>query len=193
VDSRRTSGAQPLCQRGVGAGGPGDGHRPGARCSASYSEVPNTRLALPTPCTCGTRRGGSRAHGACGALTTGFLDLPSLTPAHELVGAGTAPSSVGLGLRLPAPATALGDVFGNGAGSSASAATAPAPPPRRRFIVSRATLLANGVRRLEERNPTRLGLFNGHSNGVAPGTHLLGGSSSEEEEDGAPGPSTARR
>jgi hypothetical protein len=122
----------------------------------------------------------------------GSPDLPSSTPAHELVDAGTAPSSAGLGLRLPAPATTLGDVFGNGAGSSASAAAALAPPPRRRFIVSRATLLANGVRRLGERNPTRLGLSNGHSNGVAPGTHLPGGSSSEEE-DGPPGPSTACR
>jgi hypothetical protein len=121
----------------------------------------------------------------------GSPDLPSMTPAHELVDAGTAPSSAGLGLRLPAPATALGDVFGNGAGSSASTAAAPAPPPRSRFIVSRATLLANGVHRLGERNPTRLGLSNDHSNGVAPGTHLPGASSSEEE-DGAPGPSTAR-
>lgn len=36
-------------------------------------------------------------------------------------------------------------------------------------------------------------LSNGHSNGVAPGTHLPGGSSSEEEEDAAQGRSAGRR
>jgi hypothetical protein len=121
----------------------------------------------------------------------GSPDLPSPTPAHELVDAGTSPSSAGLRLRLPAPAMALGDVFGNGAGSS-GAASAPPPRGRIRFIVSRATLLANDVRRLGERNPARLSLSNGHSNGVAPGTHLPGSSSSGEEY-GTPGPSIARR
>jgi hypothetical protein len=109
----------------------------------------------------------------------GSLDLPSPTPAHELVYAGTAPSSSGLGLRLPAPAPALGDVFENGAGSS----TAAAPPPRRRIRF----LIRTGHRPTEGN-----GLSNGHSNGVTPGTHLPGGSSSEDE-DGAPGASAPRR
>jgi hypothetical protein len=102
----------------------------------------------------------------------GSPDLPSPTPALELVDAGNAPSSAGLGLRLPAPATALGDVFDNGAGNSDAA---PALPTRRRirFIVSRATLLANGVRRLGERNPARLSLSNGPGR-ICPAALLLG-------------------
>jgi hypothetical protein len=80
----------------------------------------------------------------------GSSDLPSLTPAHELVDAGTAPSRAGLGRRLPAPATALVDVFGNGAGSSVAAAAALGPPPRRRirFVVSRSVMEANRAGRL---------------------------------------------
>jgi hypothetical protein len=105
--------------------------------------------------------------------------LPSPTPAHELVGARTAPSSAGFGLRLPTTATAPGDIFNNGAGSS----TAAAPPPCRRIRF----LIRTGHRPTEGN-----GLSNGHSNGVASGTHLLGGSSLEDEE-GAPGASAPRR
>jgi hypothetical protein len=105
--------------------------------------------------------------------------LPSPTPANELVGARTAPSSAGFGPRLPATATALGDIFDNGAGSS----TAAAPPPRRRIRF----LIRTGHRPTEGN-----GISNGHSNGVAPGMHLPGGSSSEDE-DGAPGASAPHR
>ncbi|XBJ01231.1 hypothetical protein VPH35_020914 [Triticum aestivum] len=105
--------------------------------------------------------------------------LPSPTPAHEAAGAGASSSSASLGLRLPARAATLGDVFDNWASSS----TGPSAP-RRWHIVPRAEL--------QRSRAVVLGLANGHSNGVAPGTQLPGGSSSEEE-DAAPGPSTSRR
>jgi hypothetical protein len=95
--------------------------------------------------------------------------LPSPTPA-------TASSSAGLGLRLPAPAAAFGDVFNNGAGSSA-AAPAPTLSHRIRCVGSRSVLEASQA----DQRPgqaVRSSLSNGHSNGVAPGVHLPGGSSS---------------
>jgi hypothetical protein len=123
-------------------------------------------------------------------LPPGSLHLPSPTPAHETAGAGTAPSRAGLEPRLRAPVTSVGDVLDNGAGSSTAAA--PLPPRRFRFIVPRAILEASRAGRWPgEWSPTRF-LSHGHSNGVAPGTHLSGGSSSEEEDGGAPGPSASR-
>jgi hypothetical protein len=115
----------------------------------------------------------------------GSLDLPSPTPAHEPSGAGPEP-------RLHAPVTSVDDVLGNGAGSSAAAA--PSPPRRFRFIELRAVLEASHAsHRPGEWSPTRF-LPNDHSNGVAPRTHLPGGSSSSEEEDGGePGPSASLR
>jgi len=115
----------------------------------------------------------------------GSPDLPSPTPAHELVNAGATSSSTSIGRYLPAPVNSFGDFFANGAGSSA----APSPPPSRRirFIISRSG------RRPEEQSLVRHGLSNGHANGVVPGMHLAGGSSSEEEEDGALGASASRR
>jgi hypothetical protein len=111
------------------------------------------------------------------------LDLPSLTSAHE-------PSRAGPEPRLHAPATSASNVLGNGAGSSAAAA--PPPPCRFRFIEPPAVLEASRAgHRPEELSPARF-LANGHSNGVAPGTRLPGGSSSEEDE-GAPGTSASRR
>ncbi|XP_047043171.1 protein REVEILLE 3-like [Lolium rigidum] len=63
-----------------------------------------------------------------------------------------------------------------------SAAAAQPPQRRLRFIVPRAVLQASRAgRRPGEWSPARLS--NGHSNGVAPGT-LLPGGSSDEEEDG---------
>lgn len=105
--------------------------------------------------------------------------LSSPTPAHEAVAAGASSSSASLGLRLPARAAALGDVVDNGASSFLGPSS-----PRRWHIVPRAVL--------QRSRAVTLGLANGHSNGVAPGTHLPGGSSSEEE-DAAPGPSASRR
>ncbi|CAM0874208.1 unnamed protein product [Alopecurus aequalis] len=114
----------------------------------------------------------------------GSPDLPSPTPAHELMNADVSSSSVSLGLRLPAPNAASGDVFDNGASRSA---TPPQSPRRGRFIVPLAVLARAGAgRRLGEWSPASLGLANGHSDGVAPGTRLPDGSSSEEEES-APG------
>jgi hypothetical protein len=77
-------------------------------------------------------------------------------------------------------------VLDNDAGGSAAAAQ---PPQRRlRFIVPRAVLQASRAgRRPGEWSPARLS--NGHSNGVAPGTLLPGGSSDEEED----GQNTRRR
>ncbi|CAM0907588.1 unnamed protein product [Alopecurus aequalis] len=119
----------------------------------------------------------------------GSPDLPSPTPAHELQNDGTASSSAGLGLRLPAPYAVRGEVFDSGASSYAAP---PQSPRRDRFIVPLAVLARAGAgRRLGEWNPASLGLTNGHSNGVAPGTRLPGGSSSDEEDD-TPGPSAPR-
>jgi hypothetical protein len=116
-------------------------------------------------------------------------DLPSPTPAHELATAEPAQSR--LDPPLHALAAARDAVLNNDAGGSAAAA--PPPPRRLRFIVPRAVLQASRAgRRSGEWSPVRLGLSNGHSNGVAPGTHLPGGSSSEEE-DGAPPAAAARR
>jgi hypothetical protein len=113
----------------------------------------------------------------------GSLDLPSPTPAHE-------PSRAGREPCLHAPVTTASDVLGNGAGSSAAAA--PPPPHRFRFVEPPAVLEASHAgHRPEELSPARF-LANGHSNGVAPGTRLPGGSSSEEDE-GAPGTSASRR
>ncbi|KAE8803543.1 hypothetical protein D1007_20572 [Hordeum vulgare] len=112
--------------------------------------------------------------------------LPSPTPAHEAVAARVSSSSASLGLRLPARTVALGDVFDNGARSS----TGPSAP-RRWHIVPRAVLQNTG-RLPGEWSPVNLGLAHGHSNGVASGAHLPGGTSLEEE-DAAPGPSTSRR
>uniref|UniRef100_A0ACD5XT30 Uncharacterized protein n=1 Tax=Avena sativa TaxID=4498 RepID=A0ACD5XT30_AVESA len=118
----------------------------------------------------------------------GSPDLPSPTPAHGLLSAVAASSRTSIGHYLPAPVNSFGDVFANGAGSSA----APSPPPSRRirFIVSRSVLEASRAsRRTEEQSH---GLSNGHANGVVPGMHLAGGSSSEEE-DGATGSTAPRR
>lgn len=112
--------------------------------------------------------------------------LSSPTPAHEAVAAGASSSSASLGLHLPVRTAALGDVFDNGASSS----TGPSAP-RRWHIVPRA-MLQHAGQRPGEWSPVNLGLANGHSNGVTPGTHLPKGSSSEEE-DAALGPSTSRR
>lgn len=113
--------------------------------------------------------------------------LPSSTPTHEAVAAGASSSSASLGLRLPVRTAVLGDVFDNGASSSTGPST-----PGRWHIVLRAVLQHAG-RRPGEWSPMNLGLANGHSNGVALGTHLPGGSSLEEEEDPVPGQSTSRR
>uniref|UniRef100_A0A8R7K258 Uncharacterized protein n=1 Tax=Triticum urartu TaxID=4572 RepID=A0A8R7K258_TRIUA len=51
-------------------------------------------------------------------------------------------------------------------------------------------LAHSATRRAAAQPRVNLRLANGHSNGVAPGTHLPGGSS--EEEDDALGPSTSR-
>jgi hypothetical protein len=109
------------------------------------------------------------------------LVLPSPTPAHEPSRAGPEPC-------LHAPVSSAGDILGNGAGGSAAAA----PPPPGRFVEPPAVLEASRAgHRPEELSPARF-LANGHSNGVAPGTRLPGGSSSEEDE-GAPGTSPSRR
>ena len=120
----------------------------------------------------------------------GISDLPSSTPTQEAMETRAASSSVSLGLRLPAPNVARRDVLDNGASSSAT----PSQSNRRgRFIIPRAVLARAGAgRRLGEWSPASLGLANGHSNGVVPGTRLPGGSSSEEE-DSAPGPSAPCR
>jgi hypothetical protein len=103
------------------------------------------------------------------------LVLPSPTPAHEPSGAGREP-------RLHAPVTMVGDVLGNG-----SAAAAPPPPRGFWFAEPHAVLEASRAgRRPGERSPAR-SLPNGHSNGVAPGTNLPGGSSSSEEDGGTTG------
>jgi hypothetical protein len=85
-----------------------------------------------------------------------------------------------------APMAVRDAVLDNDAGGSAAAAQ---PPQRRlRFIVPRAVLQASRAgRRPGEWSPARLS--NGHSNGVAPGTLLPGGSSDEEED----GQNTRRR
>jgi hypothetical protein len=114
----------------------------------------------------------------------GSLDLPSPTPAHE-------PSRAGPEPRLHAPMTSAGDVLGNGAASSAAAA--PPPPGRFRFVEPRVILVASRAgHRPGEWSPARF-RPNGHSNGVAPGTHLPGGSSSEKEDGGVPGSSASLR
>jgi hypothetical protein len=104
-------------------------------------------------------------------------DLPSPTPAHEPGPSSVESATPSAGL---APMAVRDAVLDNDAGGSAAAAQ---PPQRRlRFIVPRAVLQASRAgRRPGEWSPARLS--NGHSNGVAPGT-LLPGGSSDEEEDG---------
>ncbi|KAK1609913.1 hypothetical protein QYE76_033586 [Lolium multiflorum] len=105
------------------------------------------------------------------------LDLPSPTPAHEPAPSSVEPATPSAGL---APMAVRDAVLDNDAGGSAAAAQPPQRCPR--FIVPRAVLQASRAgRRPGEWSPARLDLSNGHSNSVAPGTQLPGGSSDEDE------------